>query len=50
MLKYYTPELERFVEKRYEDDFKNPFFRFKRMKLFRGGNEDLDKEQVGIDQ
>ena len=50
MLKYYTPELERFVEKRYEDDFKNPFFRFKRMKLFRGGNEDLDKEQVGIAQ
>jgi hypothetical protein len=34
MLQYYTPELERFVETHYADDFNNPFFHFSELKLF----------------
>jgi len=34
MLKYYTPELERYVEERYADDLSNPYFRFSPIKLF----------------
>jgi hypothetical protein len=34
MRKYYTPELEEFVERKYYDDLNNPFFKFKDIKLF----------------
>jgi hypothetical protein len=34
MLKYYTVELEQFVEKRYADDLNNPYFHIEPMKLF----------------
>ena len=47
---YYTPELENYIEKRYVDDYNNPFFRFKRTKLFREGNEDVDEDEVNTDQ
>ena len=49
MLKHYTPKLKRYIKKRYELAT-IPFFRFKRMKLSRGDNEDVDNEEVGIDQ
>ena len=32
--KFYTPELERFVEKQYEKDYNNPYFHFAPMTLF----------------
>ena len=34
MRKYYTPELEEFVEHKYYDDLNNPFFKFKDVQLF----------------
>eukprot|EP00558_Chaetoceros_sp_UNC1202_P007240 CAMPEP_0197248216 /NCGR_PEP_ID=MMETSP1429-20130617/36451_1 /TAXON_ID=49237 /ORGANISM="Chaetoceros sp., Strain UNC1202" /LENGTH=117 /DNA_ID=CAMNT_0042709345 /DNA_START=146 /DNA_END=499 /DNA_ORIENTATION=- len=34
MLSYYTPELERFVEQHYADDYNNPYYQFSDMKLF----------------
>ena len=35
MLKYYTPELEEFVENHYKDDLENDFFSFKPIQLFK---------------
>ncbi len=40
MLQYYTPDLERFVETHFADDFHNPFFHFSELKLF--PEEDLE--------
>lgn len=34
MIKYYTPDLEAFVEQKYADDLQNPFFHFADIKLF----------------
>ena len=35
MLKYYTPELEEFVENHYKDDLENDFFDFEQIQLFK---------------
>mmetsp|Transcript_13844 Transcript_13844/g.20637 ORF Transcript_13844/g.20637 Transcript_13844/m.20637 type:complete len:383 (-) Transcript_13844:1196-2344(-) len=42
MKQYYTPELERFVETHWADDFNNPYFKFEEIKLF---PEDEDAEE-----
>jgi len=34
MSKYYTPELERFVEERWADDYNNPFYHFHNHRIF----------------
>jgi len=31
---YYTPELEKFVEEAYKDDYNNPYYQFKELQLF----------------
>ena len=36
MLKHYMPELERYVEKRYEDDYNNPLFSFQKDETVQG--------------
>ena len=42
MKQYYTtPELERFVETHWADDFNNPYFKFDEIKLF---PEDKDED------
>jgi hypothetical protein len=35
LARYYTPELERFIEKRYEDDLKSQYFSFEKLVIFR---------------
>ncbi len=35
MMKYYTPDLEKFVERHYADDLNNPYFQFDGIELFR---------------
>jgi len=45
LLKYYTPELEKFVKEKYEMDYNNPYFKFSPLELFPGetfdnGNHD----------
>lgn len=45
MIQYYTPDLERFVEYHYADDFNNHFFRFDELQLFphdRRNGQDLN--------
>ena len=32
--RYYTPELEKFIEERYADDLNNPYFQFSPLKLY----------------
>jgi len=39
---YYTPELEKFVETHYADDFNNPNFHFSEVKLYDDKEEELD--------
>jgi hypothetical protein len=47
MKKYYTPELEGFVERKYADDLQNPFFSFTPIKLFPDELDD-DNEEMSI--
>ena len=37
--RYYTPQLEQFVEERYADDYNNPFFSFTPIRLFQEEEE-----------
>ncbi len=37
MMKFYTPELEALVEKRFKDDLNNPYFHFNELKIFPTG-------------
>lgn len=44
MKQYYTPALEKFVETHWADDFNNPYFKFKEIKLF------PEDEEVGAEE
>lgn len=44
MRQYYTPQLERFVETHYADDFNNPYFKFSEIKLFDEDDEESLQE------
>ena len=35
LARYYTPELERFIEERYADDLKSQYFSFEKLVIFR---------------
>ncbi len=41
---YYTPELEKFVEIHFADDYNNPYFQFSDLKLFEVEDENVDAE------
>ncbi len=42
--RYYTPELEQFVESRYEDDLNNPFFHFHPIVLYLPTENEIEEE------
>lgn len=46
MAQYYTPELERFVESHYADDFNNRFYHFDGVTLFEEEGEDKTIEDL----
>jgi len=41
---YYNPDLEKFIETHYADDFNNPYFHFTEMKLYDENDEESDRQ------